>query len=156
MRKLDHDKAYSEDDIWFIRQAGWPNSEELIARNAEQFGIEVPEVEGHDPAIPVVGSEAAAGTFIPPDPATSAVRLIDPMDPDGTKSEGEEVADDDGDDYDTWTKPDLEGEVSARNDLADTSDVVVVGTGRDGNVVKADLIKGLRLWDIDNPEAIKA
>ena len=35
MRKIDHDKKYSAEDIWFIRQAGFPNGEDLIRRNAD-------------------------------------------------------------------------------------------------------------------------
>ena len=148
MRKLNHDKAYTEDDIEWIRNSGIPFGEEMIVQNAEQHGVKVP-----DPEVPedetnilreVVG-ENAAGQRREIDPQSGAPRLIDPV-------TAPEIADD----YDTWSKAELEAEVVARNEMPDTSEVEVTGSGKNGNVLAADLIKGLRLWDQDNPEALKA
>jgi hypothetical protein len=150
MRKLNDDKAYTEDDIAWIRQAGIPFGEERIAQNAERFKTEVPpaEPDGDGPgARPAVGQEAA-GTALEFDPGSGAPRLVSPV----VESDSDEAV---LDDYDTWKVPELESEVKARNEMPDTTEVEVVGTGKDGKVVKPDLIKGLRLWDAENPDALK-
>jgi hypothetical protein len=57
-----------------------------------------------------------------------------------------EPSDDDGDvePYEEWSVIDLEKEVATRNaDRAEDDKIVVDGTGSNGNVVKADLVKAL-------------
>lgn len=52
--------------------------------------------------------------------------------------------------YPKWTLPDLEREVEERNaeEDRDEADLIEVeGTGKDGNVVKADLIRALEADD---------
>lgn len=53
------------------------------------------------------------------------------------------------DDYDDWKTGELEAQVVARAEIAP---IEVVGTGAHGNVLKADLVKALRLWDQTNPD----
>lgn len=153
MRKLDYDKPFSEEDVAWIRQAALLN-EEQIARHQARFDAEVPEVE----EIPDEVTRSAL------DPTARRVErvetgggpvLVDPtQDPASPDSDGEE------DDYDTWPKDDLDNEVAARNRIAENSDgavsgVEVVGTGKNDAILKADLIKGLRLWDQENSDALK-
>jgi hypothetical protein len=76
---------------------------------------------------------------------------VDPLAPEGGEGEDEE----DELDYTKWPVKELEDEVAARNAMKDTTKVDVVGTGKDGAVRKADLVKGLRLWDQENPDALK-
>jgi hypothetical protein len=151
MRKLNHEKAYSADDIAWIRQAGFANGEDMIRYNSEQFGtkVEDPEIEPDMTLRTVIGAEARRPEDVTPvDPDTSAPREVDPAEPTG---DSEPVADDD---YDSWKRAELESEVVARNEMPDTTEVSVVGTGKDGNVLVSDLIKGLRLWDQENPGAL--
>lgn len=149
MRKLDHTKPYSEDDIAFIRQMGVPYGEDWIRVNAETHGEPTPEPEEvPDDTVTrgVVGADAVGQPPAQPDPATGAPRLVDP-----TQAGAAEL---EPDDYPDWSKGDLEAEVTARNQMENTTDVEVVGTGSGGNVTKADLVKGLRLWDQENPGAL--
>lgn len=150
MRKLDDEKAYTEEDIAWIRQAGIPFGEERIAQNAEKFGTKVPDAEVPDDESgilrQVVGADAA-GVVPEIDPESGAPRLVNPA--------GDQTDDEPSDDYDQWSKKELEDEVAARNDMPETSAVEVTGTGKNGNVLAADLIKGLRLWDAENPDALK-
>lgn len=60
--------------------------------------------------------------------------------------EDNELEDQD-DDYDEWSKEDLEAEVENRRELGD---IRVTGTGKNGNVLKGDLIQALRSWDQEN------
>lgn len=149
MRKLNDDKAYTEDDILWIRNSGIPFGEERIAQNAERFKLDVPPVEVPEPDAnlrEVVGADAA-GEVGEIDPGSGAPRRVDPV-----QDPTVEVIDD----YDQWSKKELEDEVTARNEMPDTGTVVVEGTGKNGNVLAADLVTGLRLWDRENPEALKA
>jgi len=50
------------------------------------------------------------------------------------------------DDYDDWKVAELEAEVAEREPA-----VELTGTGKDGKVLKLDLIAGLRAWDRANP-----
>jgi hypothetical protein len=155
MRQIDWDKKLSDEDIAWIRQAALPLGEERIKANADQFGTEVPDPEVPDDEATRVVVGPDAQTEIPKiDPQTGAPRLVDPADNSGDELEEDEEADD----YDSWSKADLETEVAARNDIAakkeNVSEVTVTGTGKDGNVLKDDLIKGLRLWDQENPTAL--
>lgn len=154
MRKIDWEKALSDEDIAWLRQAGFM-SEEKIAAHQEQFGGDVPEVEtGGDPLTKDAldpetrMAERVEGT------GTGSPELVDPT---ATDSEDSDTPEED--DYDSWKVNELEAEVAARNDLAEKRDevspVVVEGTGKDGAVRKADLVKGLRLWDQENPDALQ-
>lgn len=150
MRKIDHGKLYSEKDVWFIRQAGFPNGEDMIRMNAEEFGgtVTEPETPSDQLTKPVLGTEA--GVVITPegvDSATSAARLVVPVEP----QPDVELP---PDDYEQWKVDELDEEVTARNNLENTTNVEVVGSGKDGKVLKADLVKGLRLWDQENPKAL--
>lgn len=149
MRKIDWDKALSDEDIAWLRQAGFM-SEERIANHQAQFDTEVP------------------GDETPEDPATkgaldASARVAQPVEGMGDGSpvrvvpEGE-GPDDEADDYETWKVADLDEEVEARNkiseDREDVSVVTVTGTGKDGAVRKVDLIEGLRAWDKKNPNVL--
>jgi hypothetical protein len=154
MRKIDHTKRYSAEDIAFLRQMGVPYANDWIARNAEEHGYDPNQSEVPEDTVSrtVIGAEGGVGNGAPViDPATGAPRLVDPTNPEdviGGKSE------DVDDDYDKWTVAELEADVKARNEMPDTTEVQIVGTGKDGKVIKTDLIKGLRLWDADNPGAL--
>lgn len=147
MRKIDWDKALSPEDVAWLRQSGIM-SEEQIERHQGQHKAEVPEIE------------------IPEDEVTkdalSAARVRDrvvtgdgPLEVDPTGGSDAPTEDEIDDDYDSWKVGELNAEVTARNELPETSAVEVVGTGKDGAVTKPDLIKGLRLWDVENPDALK-
>jgi hypothetical protein len=152
MRKMDWEKPLSDEDIAFLRQSGIPDTEGIIARHQAKFDVTVPEEEVPEDT----GTKSAL------DPSATALgdpiegigqgspQLIDPTKP------VDEMADDEdeGDDYDQWNKVDLENEVEARNALENSGPVEVIGTGKDGNVLKPDLVKGLRLWDQENPRAL--
>lgn len=51
------------------------------------------------------------------------------------------------DDYDEWSKEDLESEVDKRREIAP---IEVTGSGKGGNILKSDLISALRAWDQEN------
>jgi hypothetical protein len=147
MRKIDWEAPLSEDDLAWLRQAGFM-SEEQIAIHQSQFGEEVaePEVPADEVTKSALDPTARMGEPVPP--GNGAAVLVDP-----TKADPQDIEDDD--DYDTWKVSDLEDEVAARDGLPDSGDVEIVGTGQNGKVLKADLIKGLRLWDTENPGALK-
>lgn len=158
MRKIDWDKELSEEDIAWLRQAGIVGMEERIVRHQEQFDADVPDVEIPSDTVTVSADDATGRANRPTGVETGGPIKVDPTQADPQQDEDDE--DDEGDDYDTWPVADLEQEVTARNDLANDSDgkigsVEVHGTGKDGRLLKADLIKGLRLWDVENPGAIK-
>jgi hypothetical protein len=138
MRKIDWEKPLSEEDVRFLVQAGIPGMEDRIRSNQARFGA-----EEYAPEVP---EDTLTKSAL--DPTARTGEPIVPVDAGAPEDEPVE------DDYDTWSKADLETEVTARNDLADTSDVEVTGTGKDGAVLKADLVKGLRLWDQENPTAL--
>ncbi|MET0416544.1 MAG: hypothetical protein ABW022_11045 [Actinoplanes sp.] len=148
MRKINWDEPLSEEDIAWLRTTGILGIEDRIARNAEEHGGVVPEEE--IPKDEVTRDGLSAASALTPAPrGNGAPELVDP-----TKSDPQDD-EDEGDDYDQWKVTELETEVAARTAMANTSDVVVEGTGANGKVTKADLIKGLRLWDVDNPDALK-
>lgn len=152
MRKIDWDKKLSDEDITWLRQAGFM-SEERIAAHQAQFDAEVPEPETPDDTLTRSALDPSArvadrvgGT------GDGAPRLVETPEP----GSGDAGTDDiEPDDYDQWKVGELEAEVKARNELPDTTEVTVEGTGSNGNVTKPDLVKGLRLWDQENPDAIK-
>lgn len=156
MRKLDFSKPFSEADIAWLRQAGSVLTEEQIALHQEGFGEDVPELEDVEDQVTRSALDPTARRVDRVE-SDGAAQLIDPTkaDPQGDDESSEEP-----DDYDTWNKTELENEVTARNVIAGGSDgkvtsVEVVGTGANGSVKKEDLIKGLRLWDQENPGALE-
>lgn len=150
MRKIDWEKPLSDEDIAWLRQAGFM-SEERIAAHQGQFDKEVPEPElsGDEATRSALDAEARAAE-LSAGTGNGAPVLVNPSNADAQPDQDVE-----GDDYDQWKKPELEAEVKARNDLPDTTQVTVEGTGKDGAVLKEDLVKGLRLWDNENPDALK-
>lgn len=155
MRKIDHTARYSAEDIAFLRTNYPPYVEDMIVQNGKTHGYDpdVPEVPEDDVTRVAIGAEANDGVTTPVvDPATSAPRLVDPL---GASDDGagEDVGGAD-DDYDRWKVSELEADVKARNEMPETTNVEVVGTGANGKVLKEDLIKSLRLWDAQNPGAL--
>lgn len=142
MRKINWDEKLSDDDIVWLRNAGFM-SEEQIATHQAQFDADVP-----DPEIPedeATRSALSGESAVTPAETGDGPLLVDPTQADPQAGEQ--------DDYDQWSVSELKAEVDARNGIPDTSDVEVEGTGKSGAVTKADLIKGLRLWDAENPQA---
>jgi|SRR6185295_11768128 len=153
MRKIDWSKALTETDVAWLRQAGFMSEERIAAHQAE-FGSEMPEDETVEDVLTkdALDSSARMADRVEGTGAGSP-ELVTPTEE--TPDEGEEEPDD----YESWKVADLEAEVVARNDLADkrgtVSSVVVNGSGKDGKVLKADLIAGLRVWDRENPDALE-
>lgn len=148
MRKLNYDKPFSDEDIAWLRQAGSVMSEEQIQRHQAQYDAQVPEDE-------IPEDEATRSALDPQaNAATPTGQQNGPLLIDPTQADPPPV-DDEGDDYDSWKIPELEAEVKARNELENTTQVEITGTGSQGKVTKADLVKGLRLWDAENPEALQ-
>lgn len=148
MRKMDWEKPLSEEDIAWLRQAGFM-SEERIAAHQAQFDKEVPEVDAPEDELTRSALDAAARVAEQIESDGAPVRVVpEQQDPAATGGDFE-------DDYDSWKKSELEAEVTARNAMPDTTEVTVEGTGKDGAVLKEDLVKGLRLWDNENPDALK-
>jgi hypothetical protein len=143
MRKIDWDEPLSEDDLTWLRSSGILLIEDKIRKNQERFSgsYEEPEVPEDTGTISALDPTARLGEHQPNKPG--------PVDPTGGEEDSDEE-DDETDDYDEWSRSDLEGEVNKRNDLPGTSEVVVVGTGANGNILKSDLIKALRVWDQEN------
>lgn len=118
------DGPMSEDDKTWLRT--W-DQHALIQANEEEFLGEVHEeiVDRPDPTV-----KSAL------DP-TADQRAVTEVLPDEDE--------DDEDDYDDWKVSELQAEVDKRN--AAGSEIEVSGTGRDGKVLKADLIAALRADD---------
>jgi hypothetical protein len=151
MRKLNWDEPLSEEDFAFIRQSGIPGLMERAETHQAKFGAKVPEDDTPEDTLTQSALDPQGRTATPV-PHTGP-QLVDPTAPPAVEEVPAEDAE--GDDYDSWSKADLEDEVTARNALANTSQVEVHGTGKNGNVLAVDLVKGLRLWDQENPEALK-
>jgi hypothetical protein len=145
MRSINWDKALSEEDIAWLHTTGQPGIEERIQRHQDQHKASVPELDVPEDT---VSRDALDPTTRAAEPVNTGngPQLVDPTD--------NEIADIEGDDYENWSKSELETEVTARNDMPDTGSVTVTGTGKDGAVLKADLVKGLRLWDQEHPDAL--
>lgn len=143
MRKINWEEKLSDTDIEWLRNAGHM-SEEQIAAHQDQFDAKVPDAGTPDDPTTLSALDASSSASTPAETGDGP-RRVDPTQAD-PQDQGPL------DDYDSWSKADLEAEVSNRNAIEGTSDVEVVGTGSNGNVTKADLIKGLRLWDAENPE----
>ena len=145
MRKIDWEAPLSEEDVAWIRQAGI-RTEDQIAAHQAQFGEDVPELEEVEDGVTNSALDPAARVGIPAATGDGPVELV-----------LTEESDED-DDYDQWKLPELRSEVADRNELAadreGVTPVTVEGTGKEGAVTKPDLIKGLRLWDQENPGVI--
>lgn len=152
MRKIDWEKPLSDEDVAWLRQAGFM-SEERIAAHQAQFDAGVPEPETPDDEVTrsALDAQARMADRVP-GTGDGAPVLVDPREDAGTDTDDEDMVQDD---YDQWKVAELENEVTARNEMPDTTTVTVEGTGKNNSVTKADLIKGLRLWDQENPDAIQ-
>ena len=152
MRKIDYEKPFSEEDITWLRQAGFM-SEEAIARHQEQFGADVPEDESQEDTATQSALDPNARLRGEPVPNDSHPVNISPDA--GSVQAGDALTDDDTDDYDSWKVAELKEEVAARNKLSDEREdvtpVSIEGTGKEGAVTKQDVVKALRLWDQENP-----
>lgn len=153
MRKLNWDEPLSDEDFAWIRQSGIPGLEDRAVRHQERFKADVPDPSDTPEDIltrSALDPQGRVADRVPEFSQLGAPQLVDP-----TKSDEDNDESDEGDDdYDSWSKQDLENEVGARDAMPDTTMVTVEGTGKDGNVLKPDLIKGLRLWDQENPGAL--
>lgn len=151
MRKIDWNAVLSDEDVAWVRQAGFL-SEERIAHHQAQFDAEVPPVEAEEDTVVRSALDPDARVFdrvnVESGPIDNSLPIV--TDPVPEDDEDEEELD-----YDKWKISELEDEIAARNEMADTTSVSVTGTGKDGKIVKADLVKGLRLWDDENPDALK-
>lgn len=143
MRKIDWDKKLTDEDITWLRQSGLVRvngleTEDAIRQNAENHGGQV-----DDPEIP---EDTTTRSALDPTGRTSLGVVATgetPKDPVADPSAAD-------DDYDQRTVHELADEVKTRNSAAEaegTPKVEVIGTGTDGKVRKADLVKGLRLHD---------
>ena len=142
MRKINWEQKLSDEDIVWLRAAGHV-SEEQIARHQEQFDAKVP-----DPETPV--DETTQSALNPAARANTPAETGDgPVQVDPTQADPQAPVEDD---YNNWSVPELKDEVAARNGIQDAGDVEVVGTGKNGAITKSDYIKGLRLWDAENPD----
>jgi hypothetical protein len=141
MRKINWDDKLTDEDIVWLRNAGHM-SEEQIATHQAQFDADVPDLEA--PEDEATRSALSAAPAVTSSKTGDGPLLVDPR--------AEDPQDGEPDDYDQWSVAELKAEVDARNGLADTSDVEVEGTGKSGAITKSDLIKGLRLWDAENPQ----
>lgn len=144
MRKINWDEKLSDDDIAWLRQAGFKTEEQLAAHQA-QFDAEIPEPEIPEDTLTASALDPNARASTPLETGDGP-QLVDPRQ--------EDPPPDNDDDYESWSMTELSAEVTARNKLPDTSQVEVTGTGTNGARTKADLVKGLRLWDRENPEAL--
>jgi hypothetical protein len=126
MRKIDWTEPLSNEDIAFLRQVGVQGMEERIQAHQAYHGAEVPpDLSGDELLI----AQQQAST---PEPEDDTFE----------------------DDYDSWKVAELEAEVTNRDAIEGTSNVLVNGTGKDGKVLKSDLVYGLRAWDRENPNAL--
>lgn len=127
-----YERAMTDDEKAWLRTWG---QHDLIRANEEEFsgGAKEEVPSGDDPTTKSVLNPNADQ------------RVVTEVLPDPEEPEAEEELDD----YDEWTKAELEAEVAKRNADPENADhqVEVTGTGRNGSVLKEDLIKGLRVWD---------
>lgn len=157
MRKIDFDKPFGEDDVAWLRQAGFL-SEELIERHQARFDAGVPEIEIKPDTVTQSALDPSARGRGEPVPGDSHPVNVTPEAP--KAGDAVDDGDEDADDYDSWKIGELRDEVEARNEIAKNREGVTrvepVGTGKDGAVVKADVIKALRVWDAENPGVLDA
>lgn len=153
MRQIDWEHPLSEEDINWLRQSGIPGTEERLAKHQEQFGAEIPDAEVPEDTVTQSALDPGArmrGEFVG---AESAPVNVSPEV--GVQAGDAIETEDEGDDYDSWKVGELREEAIARNKIAETEDdvtlVEITGTGKDGAVTKADVIKALRIWDDENP-----
>jgi hypothetical protein len=146
MRRIDWESPLSDEDVAWLRQAGFM-SEEQIQKHQEQFGENVAE--------PEVEEDTSTQSALDPLGKTRGVPVEGgdpPIDVTPDPEAGDDEADDD---YDQWKVRELQDEVVARNEMAATEEnvtsVEVEGTGK-----KTDLINALRKWDDENPGVLEA
>lgn len=146
MRKIDWDAPLTEEDIAWLRQTGIPGIEDRIEKHQAQYDVEVPEVEIEKDKVTqsALNPEASAST---PVLTGDGPMKVDPREADPQAESP--------DDYDSWSVDELKSEIEARNTMEGTSQVEVTGTGKGGAITNADRIKGLRLWDVENPDALQ-
>jgi hypothetical protein len=144
MRPIDWNGPLSEEDVAFLRQMGVVGMEERIQGHQARFSADVPSTETPADTVTTSALDVTGGAATPANTGDGPKR-IDPTQEDPPQVD---------DDYDSWKVAELETEVTARNEMPDTSQVTVVGSGKDGKVLKSDLIDGLRAWDRENPDAI--
>lgn len=150
MRKIDWEGPLSEQDIAWLRQAGFM-SEDQIAAHQGQFDADVPDNDVPDDETTQDGLNPSGRVVQPVEGVGNGSPALVVPDGSDTETLGPDGVEDD---YDRWTVKELEDEVEARNKMANVSDVEVTGTGQNGKILKADMVKGLRLWDQENPNAL--
>lgn len=153
MRKIDWENPLSEDDILWLRSSGIPGIEERIGNHQAEFGESTPEDETTDNSTmsALDPNAKARGERVSSDGAP-----VDTTPDPGSVQAGDASDDEDeGDDYDSWKVAELKEAVTRRNQLAadneDVTSVHIDGTGKDGAITKADVVKALRIWDDENP-----
>ena len=144
MRQIDWDTKLSDEDVAWIRQAGirfGPNGQPVEDAIRDNQGREYVGVEDVDDPVSRSALDPAAGAGVPfaqlseeDQRAALAARATVPED------EGED------DDYDEWTKAELEAEANKRG-------LTVEGTGKNGNVLVSDLLTALRNDDREAAES---
>ena len=135
MRKLNWDEKLSDEDIVWLRNAGHV-SEEQIAAHQAQFDAEVPDPEVPEDLVTRSALDPTARAHTPAETGDGPVQ-VDPTQAD--------PQDETEDDYDEWSAADLKNEVSARNAIEGTSEVEVVGTGKNGALTKSSYVKASAL-----------
>lgn len=119
-KKLDYDNLSDEDKDW-LRARGWGNRIPGEAPDASAPGVEL-------------SSTASAEEVLAKTPNTGTA----------TRPATEVVVEYTKEDYESWSVADLEDEVKDRNKTReDDAQIVPEGSGKDGNVVKADLVAAL-------------
>lgn len=158
MRRIDWEGPLSDEDIVWLRQAGILGIEDKIRVHQAQFDAEVPEAEVPDDTVTLSTLDPSARAKGEPVGSESGPLNVSPEP--GTVQAGDAFEDLEADDYESWKLPELRNEVTARNELAvkdaAITSVEVVGTGENGAIRKADLVKALRVWDQENPEPVES
>lgn len=162
MRKIDWESPLSEDDIIWLRASGQLGVEERIAAHQAKFDADTPEIK--------IPNDEVSKSALDPDafgrgtPVGSDGAPVNVTPEPGTRQAGDALTEDEVADaqaeYQSWKAQELKDEVAARDELAasreDVSPVSVTGTGTNGAVTKADLVKALVLWDQENPGVLDA
>lgn len=147
MRKIDWEQKLSDEDIFWLRTTGQPGMEERIKAHQAQFDADVPEEDIPEDTVTRSALDPTART------GERAVfgdgpLLVDPTAGNGVKA-------DESEDYANWKVSELQDEIKARNEMPNTSNVVIEPSGDGGKTLKKDLANGLRAWDKENPNAFK-
>jgi len=137
MRQIDWDSKLSDEDVAWLRQAGirfGPNGQAIEDAIRENQGREYVEVEETDDPVLRSALDPAAGAGVP------FANLSEEEQRAALDARSTVESDDEDDDYDQWTKAELEDEAAKR-------DLDVTGTGKNGNVLVTDLVTALRADD---------